>query len=290
MQDIKYILITAARDEEEYIEKTIQSVVSQTVLPQKWIIVSDGSTDRTVTIVQKYVSQYSWIELIRIPGHKDRQFASKANAFNAGLLKVKDTEYEVIGNLDADISFENNYFEFILGKFTEISELGVAGTPFMEEDSFHYDYRFANIEHVSGYCQLFRRSCFEEIGGYAPVERGGIDWIAVTTARMKGWKTQIFKGKISYHHRKIGTSDGNILNAWFKQGCKDYSLGSHPLWHILRSFYQIKNKPYLLGGVLLFLGYTWSSLCRIERPVSDELMKFYRNEQIQRLKRILKIK
>ena len=280
-----YILITPARNEAGYIELTIQSMIAQTQPPLKWIIVSDGSTDGTDDIVKKYLQSYSWIELVRTPVRKERHFAGKVIAFNAGYEKIKNLSYEIIGNLDADLSFEKDYFEFLLSKFAENPKLGVAGTPFVE-DGKHYDFRFASTDHVSGACQLFRKACFEQIGGYIPIKGGGIDWVAVTTARMQGWKTQTFIEKTCTHHRKIGTGDSNKLMAAFKYGQKNYYLGGHPLWHLSRSIFQMKNKPYIIGGLLLLWGYLWASIKRMERPVSPELMKFYRAEQMQRLKNI----
>jgi len=290
MPEIKYVLITPARNEEAYIEKTIQSVIAQTILPQRWIIVSDGSTDRTDEIVRKYSAGNSWIEFIRMPEHTDRHFAAKVNAFNAGYRRVKDVEYEIIGNLDADISFDSAYFEFLLNQFIAIPALGVAGTPFFEEDGFHYDYRFSDINNVSGQCQLFKRECFEDIGGYLPIKRGGVDSVAVMAARMRGWDTRTFIEKRICHHRKIGTGNSNILGSWFRQGREDYFLGGHPLWQIFRSLYQMKNRPYILKGVLLLSGYAWEGLSGIKRPISNELIQFHRNEQMQRLKRALKLK
>jgi glycosyltransferase involved in cell wall biosynthesis len=286
---LKYVLITPARNEEAYIEKTIQSVISQTVLPEKWVIVSDGSTDRTDEIVKQYIAENAWIELIRMPEHRDRQFAAKVHCFNAGYEKVKDVKYDIIGNLDADISFEEDYFEFLLSKFKGDQGLGVTGTPFVE-DGKHYDYQFTNIEHVSGACQLFRRECFEEIRGYVPIKGGGIDWTAVTTARMKGWKTRTFTEKVCFHHKKMGTGNTSALMTSFRQGYKDYFLGGHPLWQLFRTIYQMSKKPYIIGGLLLFFGYNWAYISRVERPVSQELMEFHRREQIQRLKKALKLK
>jgi biofilm PGA synthesis N-glycosyltransferase PgaC len=280
---LSYVLITPARNEEAHVEKTIRSVVSQTVLPKRWVVVSDGSTDRTDQVLRNYLATNPWIEFVRIPERKDRQFAAKVQAFNVGCSKIRDLQYDIIGNLDADISFEPGYFEFLLSKFEKDQGLGVVGTPFVE-DGKHYDYRFTNIEHVSGACQLFRRQCFEDIGGYVPIKRGGIDWTAVTTARMKGWKTRTFEEKVCYHHRKIGTGGANSLGAWFRHGRKDYFLGGHPLWQLFRALYQLKNKPYLLGGFLLFAGYCWAGITREERPVSKELMAFHRKEQMIRLK------
>jgi glycosyltransferase involved in cell wall biosynthesis len=285
-KNLSYILITPARNEEAYIEGTIQSVANQTILPKRWVIVSDGSTDRTDHIVNRYRSRYSWIELVRMPEHRDRQFAAKVHCFNAGYERVKDLSCDIVGSLDADISFDGEYFEFLLSKFLEFPRLGVAGTPFVEGES-HYDYRFTNIDHVSGACQLFRRKCFEDIGGYVPIKGGGIDWTAVTTARMKGWMTRTFTEKTCIHHRQMGTGNSNALMTWFRHGRKDYFLGGHPLWEMFRSLYQMTKRPYLIGGSLLMFGYAWAFLSRVERPVSKELMKFHRSEQMQRLKSVL---
>lgn len=279
-----YVLITPARNEEAYIEKTISSVTSQTIPPRKWVVVSDGSTDGTDAIVNSYIPKYPWIELIRMPEHRDRQFAAKVHCFNAGYHRVKDLRYDIIGNLDADITFEKDYFEFLLGKFHEIPELGVAGTPFMESGEKVYDYQYTNIEHVSGACQLFKRRCYEEIGGYQPLRGGGIDWVAVTTARMNGWKTKTFTEKVCFHQRKMGTGDSGELAAGFKHGIKDYYLGNHPFWQVFRTVYQMTRKPYIVYGVVLFLGYLWAFVRRIERPVPSELLEFIRHEQMQRLR------
>lgn len=282
--DCAYVLITPARNEEAFIEKTIASVVSQTVLPARWVIVSDGSTDRTDDIVGRYTPRHLWMTLIRRAETTERSFASKVFCFNTGYNELKDTPYNIIGNLDADLSFEKDYFEYLLDQFDREPELGVAGTPFIEEAAGHYDYRFANIEHVSGGCQMFRRECFESIGGYLPIKGGGIDWVAVTTARMKGWKTRTFTDRVAFHHRKMGTGKGGVLSAKFRLGREDYYLGSHPLWAFLRAFYQMRNRPYVLGGLFILLGYAVSAARRIERPVPAELVAFYRGEQMRRLR------
>src|SRR5438105_4500389 len=112
---MKYLLITPARNEAAFIEKTLDSVCAQTVPPERWVIVDDGSTDRTAEIVESYAKHHSWIELIRRSQRLDRNFAGKAHAFNGGFEQVRSLSFEVIGNLDADISFESDYFEFLLG-------------------------------------------------------------------------------------------------------------------------------------------------------------------------------
>ena len=133
---------------------------------------------------------------------------------------------------------------------------------------------------------MFRRECFKDIGGYIPIKGGGIDWTAVTTARMKGWKTRTFTEKVCIHHRTIGTGNSNRTMSFFRHGEKDYFLGGHPIWQVFRSMYQMKHKPYVLGGILLFFGYFWAAIIRAERPVPDDLIRFYRSEQMSRLKRL----
>lgn len=264
-------------------------MVGQTRLPLKWVLVSDGSTDRTDDIIAEYVRDHDWMDFVRMPEHRDRQFAAKVQAFNAGFAKIKELTFDIIGSLDADISFGPDYFEFLLERFGENPRLGVAGTPFVE-DGAHYDYRFTNIEHVSGACQLFRRECFDEIGGYIPIRGGGIDWTAVTTARMMGWRTQTFTKKTCYHNRPMGTGSVNHLRAAFNHGQKDYFLGGHPLWQFFRSGYQLARPPYLVGGLLLFAGYTWALFTGMERPVPQRVVRFHRMEQMNRLKRFIRIR
>jgi poly-beta-1,6-N-acetyl-D-glucosamine synthase len=283
----KYVVITPARNEAHFIELTLRSVVAQTVRPAKWVIVSDGSTDGTDEIVSKYAAEHSWIELLCMPERQERHFAGKVLAFNAGYARVKDVPYEVLVSLDGDISFDEDYFAFLLGKLADDRALGLVGTPFRDSQNKTYDYRFVSIEHVSGACQVFRRECFEEIGGYVPVKGGGIDHIAVITARMKGWKTRAFSEKACTHHRDMGTAQRGSVMARFKFGKQDYALGGHPLWEILRTFYQMTNRPFVLGGLMVGCGYLWAMIRREPRPVSDELIAFRRREQMQRLKKFL---
>ena len=282
-----YVLITPSRNEARFIETTIQSVIKQTVLPSKWVIVNDGSTDETASIVDRYTAKYSWIELINLPARKERNFAAKVHAFKAGQEKVKNIEYEIIGNLDADVSLDEDHFEFLLGKFREDSHLGVAGTVFREPGYNSETDSFEGQNYVSGQCQIFRRRCFEEIGGYFPSKAGGIDWMAVKTARMMGWKTRSFREKSFYHHRVLGTAERGVLASSFAYGKKDYILGGHPLWELFRCAYRMTKRPYLVGGIALFAGYLAALLSRTERPVSDELMGFHRREQMVKLKAIL---
>jgi glycosyltransferase involved in cell wall biosynthesis len=281
-----YVLITPARNEEAFIEKTVTSVIQQQVLPVRWVIVSDASSDRTDAIVQRYLPDHPWMMLIRMPEKRDRSFAAKVACFNAGYRLVRDLDYEVIGNLDADISFDEEYLGFLLEKFRTLPELGVAGTPFRENGYSSVEDSFEGERHVAGGCQLFRRQCFEAIGGYTPVKEG-IDWVAVTTARMKGWTTRSFPEKHFFHYRPLGTGESNTVGSLLRYGKKDYLLGGHPLWEMFRVAYRVRKKPYVWGSAVLLAGYL-SALARGERYVSVELAQFHRREQMEKLRLILK--
>jgi glycosyltransferase involved in cell wall biosynthesis len=280
-----YVLITPARNEEAFIEKTIRSVVAQTIRPKRWIIVSDGSTDRTDEIAGRFAVEHAWIELVRRPPHAERHFASKVRSFELGYEKLSGLDYDIIGNLDADLSFDETYMEFLMGKFADDPDLGVAGTPFVDGSDGAYDYRFTNIEHVSGACQLFRKACFESIGRYQPIKSGGIDWVAVTMARMKGWKTRTFTEKCLQHYRKMGTGTGGRLRAQVSMGRQEYYLGNHPLWELFHSVYQMRYRPYIIGGLAVLGGYLAAALRGEERPIPRELVDFIRREQMLRLRR-----
>jgi glycosyltransferase involved in cell wall biosynthesis len=278
-----YVLITPARNEAKFIELTIEAVTRQTPLPLKWVIVSDGSTDGTDEIVERHAAGHEWIELLRLPQRAERHFAGKVMAIHAGLARVLHLPYEVIACLDADITFGPDYFSFLLERLSLDPYLGLAGTPYRETTSETYDYRFVSVEHVSGACQVFRRPCFEEIGGYVAVRGGAIDTIAATTARMKGWKTRAFTEKICFHHREVGTAQGGQLRARFNLGKRDYLIGNHPLWEVFRCAYQTTKRPFLIRAVALWAGYLSACLHGEKRPVSREFIAFRRREQMDRL-------
>ena len=285
---MEYVLVTPARNEVAYIEAALRSVVTQSRLPKRWVIVSDGSSDGTDEVVLRYMTGREWIELLHLPAGEERSFSSKAQVFNAGVERLRELEYDIVGNLDADISFEPRYFEYLLDQFAANRRLGVAGTHYVEGEFHSYRDSYISPNHVNGGCQLFRKECFAEIGGYVPIVGGGIDWVAATTARMKGWETRSFGDMVFYHHRKIGTAGTNELVSQFRYGRKDYFLGGHPLWELVRGLYQMGQRPYVVGGFLVLAGYAWSAITRQKRSVSKELMEFHRAEQMRRLAELMR--
>jgi glycosyltransferase involved in cell wall biosynthesis len=288
---MKYVLISSSRNEEKFIPLTLDSVTRQTQLPECWIIVDDGSTDRTGEIAESYEKIFPWITVIRNPRREGRSFAAKANNVNAAFakLEIDRVDFDIIGNLDTDTTFAPDYMEFLMQKFAADPRLGCAGTPFTQDGGYDSTKdSFEGENYVAGPIQLFRRQCFQEVGGYVANPAGGVDWIAVMMARLKGWTVRSFDDKRYHHHRSMGTAERTEVVALFSYGEKDYYLGGSPVWQLFRVTYRAAKKPYLVGALALFFGYFWAALRRVKRPISDELIKFHRADQMKKLKAILR--
>lgn len=288
MEKKTYVLITPAKNEEANIEKTILSVISQTILPMKWLIVNDGSTDRTADIVLKYSSKskYSFIQLVNLQQGNERSFVSKIRAFNTGYEKLKEVDYEFIGNLDADISFDPYYYENIIKKFDAYQNLGIIGGVVYDIINSKFDTsRLHSLDDVAGGVLVFRRKCYEEINGYRLLPWGGEDFVAETMARQHGWKVRAFPDIIAYHNKATGSAIArNYLNLRFFEGLRDYSLGYHPLFFLVKCLSRIFHKPFLIGGLIGEFGYLWAKLRYSKRSLSTDFVKFVRQEQLIKLK------
>lgn len=278
-----YALVTAAHNEEAHIERTIRSVTSQTVLPAKWIVLSDGSTDRTDEIVQRYAEDFSFLELVRLERDPQRSFASKVFAQNAGIRMLELEELDFIGFLDGDVSFSQGCFQSLFEKFQKDRSLGLAGGFIYEE----VNGKFASVAgnrpwSVAGALQMFRRECYEDIGGFLPLKYGCVDTYPEIVARMKGWRTYSFPEVEVRHHRPTGGAVG-VLRYRYRQGFADYSIGYHPIFEVARLVRQIPCPPLSLGPIVQLCGFLAANLHREKRMVSPDLVSFLRKEQKERL-------
>ena len=193
-----FALVTAAYNEENYITRALESVTAQTVKPAKWIIVNDGSSDRTAEIVRQYAAQHSFIELCNIVEDHPRNLTAQVHAINRGFSQLKDGDYDFIGNLDADVSFGPTYFEKLLAKFAADPLLGLGGGYIYEEEDGKFQPRRGNnLTSVAHAVQLFRRECLDTLGGYKPFSWAGADWYAEVSLRKEGWHVQILCGSAS---------------------------------------------------------------------------------------------
>ncbi len=281
--DHKYVLLTAARNEEGFIENTIKSIIEQTHLPLMWIIVSDQSTDNTDDIVKKYEKNHSFIELLRIEGAQDRDFASKVYAVKTAYIKLKELDFDFIGILDADITLEKDYYETMLDKFDKDEKLGLAGGAFININE-GVPVRMASHRYsVRGAVQLFRRKTYEEIGGLIPLRWGGEDGIACVAVRMKGWKVQTFEEQIVYHHRTTGSVGTNYVTKRIRDGKVEYSLGYIPSFQFVKAFARWKEKPMFFGIFFRLAGYWMLKLKREKRSIPKELQEYFKIEQKSRM-------
>ena len=281
-----FVLVTAAYNEGKFIEETLKAVVAQERRPAKWVIVSDGSTDSTDSIVQRYAAESGFIELHRLTEEHPRNFGAQANAINAGIEIVKSTPHAFIGNLDADVTFEPAYFKLLLEHFDSDPQLGLAGGTIYDKCSDGtFKYRSGNrVFCVAHAVQLFRRECFDAIGGKYPVlPYGGPDTYAETAARMCGWKVGSIANLKVHHHRPTGSAGGR-LRSCFRQGKMDHSLGFLPLFELARLLGRMGTSPYVIGSLARLAGFITSYARREELPVSEEFVSFLRREQRAKLK------
>jgi glycosyltransferase involved in cell wall biosynthesis len=282
-----YVLMTAAHNEEALIERAIQSVLAQTVLPKRWVIVSDGSTDRTDEIIEGYARRHQFISFLKLARPAGRSYGSKGMALEKGCELLEGVTSEFVGNIDADIAVEPFLFETLMNHFESDPKLGLAAGFMHEEQDGEFCNRATNrVDSVTHAAQLVRRECYEQIGGYATFKYGGEDWYAQQCAKMKGWRAEAIPVLKLFHARHTGAAS-NLLWHRFRLGRLDYSFGSDPIFEFLKCALRVSEKPRLAGAVARFLGFAWSAITREKRPVSREFVAFLRKEQRAKLRSVL---
>jgi poly-beta-1,6-N-acetyl-D-glucosamine synthase len=286
-----YVLVTAAYNEGRLIEQTISSIVSQSVRPKKWVIVSDGSSDNTDEIVERYAKRYEFLYFHRVCEDHPRNFAAQVNAINLGLSLLEGTEYSFVGNIDADITLDPNYFKRLLNEFRKDDRLGIGGGAICERarNGVFKDRPGNSIGSVAHACQLFRRKCFDAIGGaYLPLPYGGPDTYAEILARKSCWRVASFTHLKVFHHRRTASA-GGVLRGCFRQGKMDYSLGTLPLFEAFKLLRRILVKPYLVGAIARCAGFLHSYWRREKRDIPQDVLLYFRNEQRRRLAQLVSI-
>ncbi|MBW8828577.1 MAG: glycosyltransferase family 2 protein [Burkholderiales bacterium] len=283
-----FVIITPAHNEEALIERTIESMISQVVRPIEWIIVNDNSTDCTADIVRRYAGQHDFLRLVDLHRTGTRHFGNKARAFNAGLAEVKTLDHLYVGNLDADISLERDYFKNILVEFESDPRLGIAGGMVSTRIGDRFVSQGVALDSVAGAVQLFRRSCFEEIGGYLALPEGGIDSAAEIMARMRGWKVRTFPALRVLEHRRTGTATALPVAAKLKEGRRLQSLGYGFMFLFLRCVYRSLEPPRGIGSAAMLVGYLQRMLKGHPIVLPPDVVSYLRAEQQRKLVSSLK--
>jgi hypothetical protein len=282
--------MTAAKDEESCIGEVIQSVLRQTVLPVAWFIMDDGSTDQTVSIIERYAAEHPFIRLQSARARGGRNFGSQYKAIQAAYELARPLEFDFVGVQDADQAPEPaNYYESILGEFKLNSKLGIAGGFLSERYHGVWQRRPGSSEDsVAGGSAMFHRRCFEQVGGYTPLYYGGSDWLIQLDAKMAGWEILVRPDLNIFHYRPT-SSAGGVWRGAFREGLMDASFGSHPIFEFFKCCRRVTKRPFVLGGAVRFCGFLWWNLTLRKPLLRPETVAFLRKEQVAKLRRWLSL-
>jgi poly-beta-1,6-N-acetyl-D-glucosamine synthase len=287
MPTLRYALVTPAKNEAKYIDSTIRSILSQSYKPARWVIVDDGSSDATAAAVARYAERYDFISLLKRAGVPAHNFASKVHAFNAGLQALEPLDYDLIGNLDADITLRPDYYENVIAELEADVRLGIAGGTIYVPTRTDYVTDDDTDDSVGGAVQLFRVECFQQIGGYMALEGGGIDAAAEIMARMYGWSVRKVPNNPVYEQRQTGFAHGSQWKARYKEGVQYHRLGYTPLFYCLRCAWRIGGPPFVVGSVYGLAGYLHAKLRRDPICLPPRAVSYLRSEQLGKIRRAL---
>lgn len=270
-----YIVISPVRDEERYIQTTLESMLAQTLKPVRWIIVDDGSSDRTAEIVEQYADRHAWISLVRLAKRATRHVGSPVvRAFNAGLEHVEQEEFDYITKLDCDLRIPSGYFEQLLGRFEQDPSLGIASGVYLELHNDRWKMVPMPEYHAAGASKVVRARCFQEIGGFVPSR--GWDTVDEIRAQTLGWKTRHFVDLTFDHLRPEGSARGTLYTSRL-HGEVYYLTGGSWLFFIFKAAHRmVVGKPPILAGLMLLVGFFKPWLQRRERLVSVAEASCYR--------------
>jgi glycosyltransferase involved in cell wall biosynthesis len=283
MNSPSYVLVTPVKNEEKTIEITIQSVINQTLLPHEWVIVSDQSTDATDDIIRRYAVNHRFISFLRLQGKQDRSFASVVHVTEAGVKAIKSTNYEYLGLLDADVCFGPDYYEALLRKFIMDPKLGLAGGVVVDVVDGKVIKGRQYMENVAGATQFFRKECFESLGGLVAIPEGGWDAITCVVARANGFRTATFPDLRMEHLKPRNISQGNIASRYWQLGIREYALGYHPLFEMLKCLSRSLLSPVIIGSSVRFTAFFWCHLVRRKRMIDHKLINMIQDEQLSRI-------
>ena len=277
-----YVIITPVRDEEVYLGKVIDSVCGQTVQPAQWTIVDDGSTDQTGQIADAAAAAHPWIHVVH---RGDRGFRKSGGgvveAFYAGYSSLQHSGWDFIVKLDADLSFARDYFEKCFEHFSRDRQLGIGGGEICHEVAGQLKVEQNPRFHVRGATKIYRRECWEAIGGLWPAP--GWDTIDEVKANMLGWKTYAFTHLPVAHYRVTGTEDGLIRDR-VKHGVACYVSGYHPLFVAASCVRRLTAKPRIVGSAAILYGFVKSYFTRPPRVQDDSYVSYIRRQQMNRLR------
>jgi len=284
LQNARILIITPAKDEADYIEKTIHSIVNQTHRPACWVIVNDGSSDRTGELADKAAAEHDWIKVIHRPAGTQRRVGPGViEAFYVGLESQNIADFGYVCKMDADIELKPSYFQLLMERFAANPQLGtisgkcwvpVGGTLVPERTGDQFSH---------GVAKLFRRECFEQIGGF--VREVMWDGIDCHRCRMLNWEAvsdpdpelQII------HLRLMGSSFRSVYHGRRRWGRGQYFMGTHPLYLLGICAYRMLERPFILGGLCILVGYIGAWVRDAPQYGDQQFRKFLHQWQLSKL-------
>ena len=277
-------VISPVRDEARFIRNTLDAMIAQSVLPQEWLFVDDGSTDDTRSIIESYAAEHPWIRVISRENRGFRQLGSGViAAFNFGREKLLSQDYQYIAKLDGDMSFPPRYLEIMLDKLDREPALAaVSGKVFRPENGRLVE-EFMIDEMVAGQFKLYKRSAFDDIGGFTQtILWDGID---IHRCRMKGYTTISFHDSDArlIHHRLMGSSDTNVYKGRVRLGRGIWFMGYHPLYAIASGIFRMHERPYVIGGLIIIGSYFYAAIRREPQFEDREFIRELRRWQLRKL-------
>lgn len=281
-------IISPVRDEARYVQNTLEAMVAQTVRPQEWLFVDDGSTDATRTIIASFASKYPWIRVISRENRGFRQLGSGViAAFDFGRENLVSRDYRYIAKLDGDMSFPPKYLEIMLARLESEPRLAaVSGKVFRPEKGGFVE-EFMIDEMVAGQFKLYKRGAFDDIGGFTQtILWDGID---IHRCRIKGYSTLSFlhpDAKL-IHHRLMGSSDSSVYKGRVRLGRGIWFMGYHPLYALASGLFRMREKPYVVGGLLIVLSYLYAAIRREPQFDDPSFVSALRKWQLAKLRSLL---
>ncbi len=279
-----YLVVTPCRNEQDYVQKTIDSMVTQTIRPSTWIIVDDGSTDRTPEILEKARQQHDFIKIVSLSDRGKRDVGpGVVNSFYEGLNGIVIDDYTYICKLDADLSFDPVYFETLISYMEKFPRLGnISGKTYIKSGKEWVSERMGD-ENAIGASKFYRTECFKEIGGF--VRHAGWDGIDGHMCRMNDWIALSIdrENLIMHHYRPQGSSQESIWIGRKRWGRGKYFMGSSLIYVAAASLFRMFEYPFIVGGVGIMYGYILGSLQRTERIRDKAYLSFFRKYEFHSL-------
>ena len=285
MSPTSYVLVTPTKDEEKTIGETLASVISQTIRPAEWVIVSDGSTDRTDSLIQAAMAEHAWITLIQLPPREGRCFGAVARATKLATERLSVRDYEFIGLLDSDLRFDPTYFQSVIAEFRANPKLGLAGGRVLDPGELP-DLKPDNTWDVPGAVQFFRRKCFEALREIHAIPEGGWDMLTCVESRMNGFETALLTGLVVDHLKPRNIAHGGLISRRWQCGVRDYVLGYHPLFEAVKCLRRIRQNPVIISAASWWIGYVSAAITRKPRAIPPDLLAHIHQEQLHRLKSV----